>query len=147
MRGSTAQPAAENLVMKVEKGRVTLEKVKDGEDGPFFDFELEAVEIGVDADGEKATTCVVHKTAPSTTRAAKGFSEPVSPEDFEHAFNVVAANEAGVETASVAVVKAAYYEGREGTPNAKKVAWSRACSKAKASGVYAFTKTSISKKP
>lgn len=62
-RGHSGQKAGDDLVLKVERGRVTAEKVKDGIEGPFFSFSLETVHLGADADGHPVTTCVVSKAA------------------------------------------------------------------------------------
>ena len=71
---------ADGLIMlespddQTRSGRV--EKVKDGLSGDRFGFELEVVEIGIDEDGDKITTCLVHDTeAPGQ----KGVSRKLAP--------------------------------------------------------------------
>lgn len=50
----------------------TVLKVKDGPSGDRFGFSLQVVEIGVDADGDKITTCVVEeREAPTASRAGR----------------------------------------------------------------------------
>ncbi len=62
-RGHSSLPAAldGSLVVSREGDcrTFTLDKVKDGEDGAKFGFRLEVVKIGVDADGDEITSCVV----------------------------------------------------------------------------------------
>lgn len=59
-RGSTVLFAACDCVLKVtEDHRVELEKVKDGELGPWFSFRLRPVTLGQDEDGDTITSCVV----------------------------------------------------------------------------------------
>jgi hypothetical protein len=41
---------------------VTVSKQKDGEDGAEFAFKLETVVLGLDAEGEEISTCVVRHT-------------------------------------------------------------------------------------
>ncbi|KWT72398.1 hypothetical protein APY04_0192 [Hyphomicrobium sulfonivorans] len=65
IRGSTVQPAADDLILHVAEGRVIAQKVKDGEEGPLFDFRLQQMKLGVDVDGVPVTTCVVEKSAPA----------------------------------------------------------------------------------
>ncbi len=69
-RGHTSQKAGDDLVLKVERGKVSAEKVKDGIEGPFFNFALDQVRLGTDADGAAVTTCVVSKMA-ATVAVAK----------------------------------------------------------------------------
>jgi hypothetical protein len=41
---------------------IRIEKLKDGEDGARFGFELEVVDLGVDDDGDPVSSCVVRQT-------------------------------------------------------------------------------------
>ncbi|ABM39895.1 helicase RepA family protein [Polaromonas naphthalenivorans] len=51
------------LVVRSAKGRFwKSEKVKDGPDDLLFDFELEQVTLGLDADGDEVSSCVVRST-------------------------------------------------------------------------------------
>ena len=59
------------VVVRSGKGRFwEAKKVKDGLDGARGDFELEAVKLGVDADGDEVSSCVV-RSGNSTTCEAK----------------------------------------------------------------------------
>ena len=66
LRGSTAQPAGLDFIMHIARNgsRRTLkvEKVKDGEEGVLFDFDLETVTLGADSEGEAITSCTVTVT-------------------------------------------------------------------------------------
>jgi hypothetical protein len=65
IRGSSALSPALDTVIRIEREEgaslrtVTLEKVKDGVEGPFGSFTLKQVELGTDADGDPITSCVV----------------------------------------------------------------------------------------
>ena len=75
LRGSYALPAGLDVVIHVERERqaaertVTLEKARDGEEGPLGGFTLKPVHLGLDQDGEPVTSCVLVPTEPS--KAAK----------------------------------------------------------------------------
>jgi len=71
IRGSTVQPAADDLILHVADGRVYAQKVKDGEEGPLFDFKLKQVKLGVDVDGVPVTTCTVQKSTPTVAEEKK----------------------------------------------------------------------------
>jgi hypothetical protein len=69
--GLRAAADAEIEVSRCGDYRVaTVTKMKDGEDGAEFAFKLVPVEIGVDADGDPVTSCVVEplSVAPAGTR-------------------------------------------------------------------------------
>jgi hypothetical protein len=65
VRGSSALPAALDVVIRVEReGKadrrdVVLEKARDGEEGPIGAFTLKHVDLGADGDGDQVTSCVV----------------------------------------------------------------------------------------
>jgi hypothetical protein len=62
------------MVVRSAKGRFwEAKKVKDGMDGTRGDFELESVTLGVDADGDDVSSCVVR-------RSQSGASEAKAPE-------------------------------------------------------------------
>ena len=67
MRGSTSLPGAFDVILRIDReaqaDRRTLvaEKVKDGKEGPLFDFELPVVELGTYKDGKPVTSCTVRK--------------------------------------------------------------------------------------
>lgn len=66
MRGSTTLFAACDLVLRIaEQGNgklVTAEKVKDGETGRLFAYQLERKVLAYDDDMEEITTCIVKRT-------------------------------------------------------------------------------------
>lgn len=140
-RGHTSQKAADDLVLKVERGRVTAEKVKDGVDGPFFSFALQQVQLGSDADGTAVTTCVVAKSPAKLDAAANGRPATKRKEvtTFLAAFQKVAREQAHPETceaidgAMADVVRQEFfasYPAGETNPKAaqatKRKAWGRA---------------------
>ena len=93
IRGSTVTKAADDVVLHVEKGRVKAEKIKDDEPGPLFNFSLEQVHLGVDADGVAATTCVVRKSEATRAKvdAPSGPKEPKHIQIYRAAFTAVSA--------------------------------------------------------
>lgn len=58
-RGHSALFAAADLVLRVEDGAATVEKVRDGVSGERLPFTLSPIEIGTDADGEPVFTCLL----------------------------------------------------------------------------------------
>jgi hypothetical protein len=69
LRGSYALQGACDAVVHIDVTRtVTLEKVKDGQDGALCSFTLRTVELGRDADGDPITSCVVEIAAEAVVR-------------------------------------------------------------------------------
>lgn len=99
-RGHSGQKAGDDLVLKVERGKVTAEKVKDGVEGPLFSFALEQVHLGHDRDGFPVTTCVVTKAlvAASLPKAERTRKEPKEAATLRAAFLKVAQERAHPET-------------------------------------------------
>lgn len=63
---SSLVPAADASISVTRSGQKRhweAKKVKDGEDGVTGSFELETVVLGIDADGDEVTSCVVHRDA------------------------------------------------------------------------------------
>lgn len=69
LRGSSALHAGLDAVIRIERAKdaserhVRLEKSKDGAEGPLFSFRLKTVVLGVDAEGDEVTTCIVDSLA------------------------------------------------------------------------------------
>ena len=63
MRGHTSLASAADAVLLVsrsgDKRSWTAEKVKEGQDGLGATFQLEAISLGLDDDGDEVTSCVV----------------------------------------------------------------------------------------
>jgi KaiC/GvpD/RAD55 family RecA-like ATPase len=60
------------VVRKSDRDRyVKVEKMKDGEDGGEFWFELGVVDLGIDADGDPVSSCVVLEIEPAVTAKPK----------------------------------------------------------------------------
>ena len=95
-RGSTAAPAGLEFIWRIDRtgSKRTLvgEKVKDGAEGPMFDFQLRPVLLGVDDDGDAIDTCVV-QSAPASPAPVKPAAVPKHIRVFHDAF--AAALEAG----------------------------------------------------
>ena len=76
IRGSSALYAAADCVLRVERsGRartLIAEKVKDGEEGPLFSYDLKPVVLGRDEDGLPVTSCIVEIGACERQRKAEG---------------------------------------------------------------------------
>lgn len=58
-RGHSALFAAADLVIGIQDGSGTVEKVRDGVAGERFPFTLEPIEVGVDCDGDAVMTCLL----------------------------------------------------------------------------------------
>lgn len=58
-RGSSALPAAMDLIMVINNGTLTYTKVKDGETPQPLDFKLVPEEIGTDPKDQPITSCIV----------------------------------------------------------------------------------------
>ena len=80
IRGSSTLIPSFETVLRVDrdeetdKRTVVKEKVKDGVEGPLFGFSLQVVDLGIDAEGEAVTSCVVKfepHVSEDAARAAK----------------------------------------------------------------------------
>jgi RecA-family ATPase len=77
VRGHSSLYAAADVVLEVfknegeKKACLTVVKQKDGETGTEYGFSLSTVEVGVDAEGEAITTCVVHVEKDAPQRKTK----------------------------------------------------------------------------
>lgn len=69
-RGSSNQDPAYDLILIIKDGRLIADKVKDGEEGPVFDFKLEQIELAKDRRGKLLTSCVVRKSEPAKAQAS-----------------------------------------------------------------------------
>ncbi|OGI41830.1 MAG: hypothetical protein A2150_00505 [Candidatus Muproteobacteria bacterium RBG_16_64_11] len=69
-RGHSALFAAADTVICVADGVATVEKSRDGESGKSYGFKLRVVDLGLDADGDPLTTCIIEATdaAPASKR-------------------------------------------------------------------------------
>jgi len=68
-RGHSSLFSAADMVLSVSDKCATVEKARDAVAGEQFPFRLDVVQLGVDADGEPITTCVVqHAGTPPTKR-------------------------------------------------------------------------------
>ncbi len=69
-RGHSALFAAADTVISVADGVATVEKSRDGESGKTYGFKLRVVDLGMDADGDPVTTCIIEATdaAPASKR-------------------------------------------------------------------------------
>lgn len=95
--GIKAAADAEIEIIKHDSGarEMRISKMKDGEDGLRFPFDLKVIELGVDGDGEKITSCVIEHTdrrsvSVSTIAVPKG-------ENQKHVYNAAIANGANSE--------------------------------------------------
>lgn len=75
-RGSSALLGAADTYILVESDKAgnhvaTVEWSRDGEAGQRYGFRLRQVELGVDSDGDAATTCVLVPSAEAAARPAK----------------------------------------------------------------------------
>jgi hypothetical protein len=67
-RGHSSLFAAADTVIAVVERVATIERVRDGTAGELFAFDLEVVDLGTDADGDRVTTCVVRPIDSPPTR-------------------------------------------------------------------------------
>jgi KaiC/GvpD/RAD55 family RecA-like ATPase len=102
--GIKAAADAQIEVIRHEDGQreIHLEKMKDGEDGLRFGFRLEIIELGVDADGDRITSCVAVEAdlpvAKTEDRPSKGIVRYGTNE--RHVLEVIESEYAAVESAS-----------------------------------------------
>jgi hypothetical protein len=85
LRGSSALLGAADAVWRVANANgartVNVEKMKDGEDGLSWRFDLDVVGVGTDADGDPITTCLarfVGGESPTATARPPKATEPPS---------------------------------------------------------------------
>ncbi|WP_144186413.1 AAA family ATPase [Elioraea rosea] len=74
-RGSSGFNGNVDQTLYMKRGRIILQKVRDGSKDKAMTFSLRVVEIGRDADGDPVTTCVVRDGAASI---ADDFDPPVA---------------------------------------------------------------------
>ena len=119
--GIKAAADVEIEIIKRDSGarEMRISKMKDGEDGLEFPFDLKVIELGVDGDGEKITSCVIEHTdrrsvSKSTIAVPKG-------ENQKHVYNAAIANGANSEAgAKVSTVIDAAIKFLPHDPTAKK---------------------------
>ena len=70
-RGHSALFAAADMVMLINEHMGTLEKVRDGVAGERFAFRLDVHQLGLDADGDPVTTCLISELGPPAAAPAK----------------------------------------------------------------------------
>jgi len=58
-RGHSSLSAAADIVLHIDNGVATVEKIRDGVAGAQFAFRLDPLELGHDKDGDAITTCTV----------------------------------------------------------------------------------------
>lgn len=152
-RGSTALTGAADTQIQVERLpdrtiRATVEYQKDGAEGDALHARLEVVEIGMDADGEAITSCVVTPAEPTTEQATKAvkLSAPCSlalsalRQAVDEAGEVPPASNhipAGVKVVSAELWRRYAYAKNisDGEQNAKRMAFKRAAEQLQARGI------------
>lgn len=80
LRGHSSLYAAVDAVVLVsrdgDRRRWRVEKSKDGQDGEEFSFRLSVVELGLDADGDPITSCIVEQDSePPRSKGARPMSQ------------------------------------------------------------------------
>jgi AAA domain len=130
LRGSTAQPAGLDFILRIDRQgacrKLSAEKVKDGEEGPLFDFELVPVMLGEDDEHEPITSC---KVVPSKARTR--LIEPVSEAGLREAFAGLEptegrTNDNGDVELPLKLVRAAFAKHHGGSKEATRKAFRRA---------------------
>lgn len=77
--GLRAAADAELEVQRLPAGRVLkVTKQKDGDDSGAWGFELEAIAVGVDADGDEITSCVVAEAPVPQVQVSQGKGRPAA---------------------------------------------------------------------
>lgn len=61
-RGHSALFAAADVVISVADNVATIEKSRDGVSGQTYGFHLRVMDLGVDSDGDKITSCIIEAT-------------------------------------------------------------------------------------
>jgi hypothetical protein len=74
-RGHSSLPAGVDTQIRVDRDNIIMDKQKDDE-GLRFDWDLKVVDVGVDIDGDKVTTCVIehledNPSSPKLTRTLR----------------------------------------------------------------------------
>jgi hypothetical protein len=74
-RGHSSLPAGVDTEIRVDRDHITMTKQKDDE-GLHFDWDLKVVDVGIDVDGDKVTTCVIEQiednpSSPKLTRTLR----------------------------------------------------------------------------
>jgi hypothetical protein len=88
-----ATDAEWDVSAKEDRHAVHIPKMKDGEDGIEWQFDLKVVTLGFDEDKEPVTTCLVNlqseptKKIETAKKPAAGRQSPRSQREFEAAFN------------------------------------------------------------
>lgn len=67
LRGHSSLLGSADAVIKVNDRIATVEKARDSTAGEQFPFELEVIDLGLDADGDEITTCVVRPSEGGAT--------------------------------------------------------------------------------
>ena len=135
LRGSSAKRAGADTVLaclvdRDKKGRpsnhrMVFEKIRDGEEGRAVPYRLKQVDVGVNEDGERETTCVIQwevgrpmnegRRPPRKTKTSvpldKAIAEVGLPADME-------------------VLREAFYKAHGGATHAANRAWNRAIEEA-----------------
>jgi hypothetical protein len=68
-------------VISVVERVATVEKVRDGVTGATFAFDLEVVELGLDADGDPVTTCLVRHVEETVRPKSAKRDRTLSPDE------------------------------------------------------------------
>ncbi|RZT56984.1 AAA domain-containing protein [Sphingomonas sp. BK036] len=145
-RGSNALPAAADAIIAVTVPgyggpvakpasavrRATVTKMRDGDAGMTFDYNLTVVPMGIDEDGETVSTCVVE---PVESPKLVGEIAKVSTRHFMEALREAVAGGGG-SRATTGEVKLRFYSKRgDASKDAKKRAWERALEEALGEGL------------
>lgn len=116
IRGSTALFASADFVLRIDRDKqrrkVRAEKVKDGRDGPMFNFELADIDIGTDGAGQHYKSAVVTRIASGDVGVPtdKSKPEPKSHRCFRDAARACVEANPGLAERGFATIPAADLE-------------------------------------
>jgi Bifunctional DNA primase/polymerase, N-terminal/AAA domain len=102
--------------------RLFFEKIRDGEEGGIIRYRLRPVDMGVDEDGDRITTCVV-QWEPHRVYSRKERQPPKKKQTDVNLERAI--KEVGLP-ADAEVLRAAFYKYHGGNAHAANVAWNRA---------------------
>lgn len=138
-RGSSDKELSTDVVLTIKGGTMTLKKCSSGPQEIEFGFKLKVHDLGQDADGDPITECTVEwlgegqagRSTQTVLSHSLAVREAMQKVDMVSAIHVDGREVQGVLREHV---RENYLQGKKGTGDAKRKAWSRAYNDAVNSG-------------